>query len=193
MSGKSGNVQVLVAFHSRRGHVERLAGEVVAGAREVPGTQVLLRRVEQVTREELLASDALVVGSPVHSSSMAVPVKQFFDDWHLRFDFYPSRPMRDKLGAVFAAGGQGDGGRELTMLGMLAAMLHHRLLVLSGESGIGVSASTEEQPPNLGETDLLNARALGRRVARVARVMRAGREARDDGHAGASSGSGRSA
>ncbi len=174
-------VRVLVAFHSRRGHVERLAAEVATGAREVPATEVTVRRVEQVTREELLASDGLIVGSPVHSGSMAVPVKQFFDDWHLRFEFYPSRPMRDRVGAAFAAGGQGDGGRELTLLGILAAMLHHRMIVVSGESPIGVSAATEEGAAGLDDDDVRNARALGRRVAEVARTMRAGRIATHGG------------
>ncbi len=168
-------VRILVAFHSRRGHVERLASEVAAGARAVPDTEVLLRRVEEVTREDLLASDGLVVGSPVHTGSMAVPVKQFFDDWHLRFDFYPSRPMRDRVGATFAAGGQGDGGREMTMLGILAAMLHHRMVVISGESAIGASAATEESPVDLNEREMQSARALGQRVAELAAALRAGR------------------
>ncbi len=168
-------VRILVAFHSRRGHVERLAREVVAGAHTVPNSEVTLRRVEEVKREDLLASDGLIVGSPVHTGSMAVPVKQFFDDWHLRFDFYPSRPMRDRVGAAFAAGGQGDGGRELTMLGILAAMLHHRMLVISGESAIGASAATEEPPVDLDERELQSARALGQRVAELAAALRAGR------------------
>jgi NAD(P)H dehydrogenase (quinone) len=168
-------VRILVAFHSRRGHVERLAREVVAGARAVPNTEVTLRRVEEVTREDLLASDGLIVGSPVHSGSMAVPVKQFLDDWHFRFDFYPSRPMRDRVGAAFAAGGQGDGGRELTMLGILAAMLHHRMVVISGESAIGASAATEEDAVDLDERELQSARALGQRVAELAGALRPGR------------------
>jgi NAD(P)H dehydrogenase (quinone) len=171
--------RVLVAFHSRRGHVERLADAVAAGARAVPGTEVSLRRVGDVTREELLACDALVVGTPVHSGSMAAPVKQFFDDWHLRFDFYPDRPMRDRVGAAFAAGGQGDGGREFAMLGILAAMLHHHMLVVAGDSGIGASAATEEPPVEIDARELERATALGRRVAGAARLLRAGRDALD--------------
>ncbi len=168
-------VRILVAFHSRRGHVERLASEVAAGARVVPHTEVTLRRVEEVTRQELLACAGLIVGSPVHTGSMAVPVKQFFDDWHLRFDFYPSRPMRNRVGAAFAAGGQGDGGRELTMLGILAAMLHHRMVVISGESAIGASAATEEPLVDRSEQDTLCARALGQRVAELAAALHAWR------------------
>ena len=171
-------MRILVAFHSRRGHVERLASEVAAGARAVPGTEVTLQQVGEVTREHLLASDGLVVGSPVHTGSMAAPVKQFFDDWHLRFGFYPSRPMRDTVGAAFAAGGQGDGGRELTMLSILAAMLHHRMIVISGESPIGASAATEESTVALSDKDLQSARALGQRVAEVATTLSVGRAGR---------------
>ncbi|MBL8224013.1 MAG: flavodoxin family protein [Chromatiales bacterium] len=167
-------VRVLVAFHSRRGHVETLAAEVAAAAGSVPGTEASLRHVSAVTRDELLGCDALVVGTPVHTGSMAAPVKQFFDDWHLRFDFYPDRPMRDRVGAAFAAGGQGDGGRELAMLGILSAMLHHHMLVVAGDSGIGASAATEGEAPGVAGADRERARALGRRVAEVAHRLRRG-------------------
>jgi NAD(P)H dehydrogenase (quinone) len=169
-------VRVLVAFHSRRGHVETLAGEVAAGARGAPGTEVSVRHVSAVTRDELLGCDALVVGTPVHSGSMAAAVKQFFDDWHLRFDFYPDRPMRDRVGAAFAAGGQGDGGRELAMLGILVAMLGYRMLVVAGDSGVGASAATEGAVPGVDARDRERARALGRRVAEVAHQLRRGRD-----------------
>jgi NAD(P)H dehydrogenase (quinone) len=168
-------VRVLVAFHSRHGHVEELAGEVAAAARRVPATEVTVVHVGAVTRADLLACDALVVGTPVHSGSMAAPVKQFFDDWHLRFDFYPGRPMRDRVGAAFAAGGQGDGGREFAMLGILSAMLHHHMLVVAGDSGIGASVATEGPVPGVDESARERARGLGLRVAQVAHMVRLGR------------------
>jgi NAD(P)H dehydrogenase (quinone) len=169
-------VRILVAFHSRRGHVEALAQEVAAAARDVPATDVSLRHVSAVTRDELLGCDALVVGTPVHTGSMAAPVKQFFDDWHLRFDFYPDRPMRDRVGAAFAAGGQGDGGRELAMLGVLSAMLHHHMVVVAGDSGIGASAATEGEVPGVAGAARARARALGRRVADIAHRLRRGQD-----------------
>jgi NAD(P)H dehydrogenase (quinone) len=167
-------VRILVAFYSRRGSTERMAQEVAAGARTVAGTEVALKRVETVEAADLLAADGLVVGSPVYSGTMAAPVKVFFEDWHFRFDFYPSRPLRNKVGAAFATGGHGAGGRELTILSILAAMLHHWMLVLSGESPVGASAATESKPIPVDAQELAEAHALGRRVAEVARIVRRG-------------------
>ncbi|MCM2269640.1 MAG: flavodoxin family protein [Thermoanaerobaculia bacterium] len=178
MKAPAPGVRVLVAYDSRRGHVESLAGEVAAGARDVAGAEVTVARVGEVSRQQLLDCDALVVGSPVHTGSMSVPVKQFFDDWHLRFDFYPERPMRDRIGAAFAAGGKGDGGREMTLLAILTAMLHHRMVVVSGESPIGASAATEDKEEPIDARELAEARALGRRVAGLAGFLAAARRER---------------
>ncbi len=173
-------VRILVAYYSRRGSTRRLAEEVGAGAAGVACTQVKLKRVEEVAAADLLEADGLAVGSPVYFGSMASAVKSFFEDWQFRFDFYPTRPLRDKVGAVFATGGQGAGGRELAMLGMLAAMLHQWMIVLSGESPIGASAATECKPVPVDERELAEARALGRRLAEVAATVRRGKVARPE-------------
>jgi NAD(P)H dehydrogenase (quinone) len=170
-------VRILVAYYSRRGSTRRMAEEVAFGAQSVPGTRVQLERIEEVSATDLLEADGLAVGSPVYFGSMAAAVKTFFEDWQFRFDFFPSRPLRDKVGAVFATGGQGAGGRELAMLGMLAAMLHQWMIVLSGESPIGASAATECKPIPLDEQELAEARALGRRLAEVAGTLRRGKPA----------------
>src|SRR5690242_12971011 len=78
-------ITVLVAYHSMGGHTEKMAQGVLEGARSVPGTQVLLKRVGQVTAEELFSSDALIIGSPVYWSNMAGEVKTFFDNWQFKF------------------------------------------------------------------------------------------------------------
>jgi hypothetical protein len=66
------------------------------------------------------------------------------------------------------------------MLGMLAAMLHQWMVVLSGESPIGASAATEIKPVAVDHAELAEASALGRRVAEVARVLRRGKSGVSD-------------
>jgi len=175
-------VRILVVYYSRRGNTKRLAEEVASGAQSVAGTLVHLKRIEEVVAADLLEADGLAVGSPVYFGTMAAAVKTFFEDWQFRFDFYPSRPLRGKVGAVFVTGGQGAGGRELAMLGMLAAMLHQWMIVLSGESPIGASAATEIKPIPLDQHELAEARALGRRLAEVAAIMRRGQNATTENH-----------
>jgi len=100
-----------------------MAKAVVEGAKSVSGTIVELKRVEEVTAEQLFASDALVVGSPVYWANMAGQVKTFFDNWQFKFGVYPEFKMRNKVGAAFATGRQISSGKEVTMLTILAAML----------------------------------------------------------------------
>jgi len=167
--------RVLIAYDSRRGSVERLAHAVADGAGGVEGVEAVVKRVGDVTREDLLRCDGLVVGSPVHSGMVSVPVKQFFDDWQLRFDFYPHHPMDGRVGGAFVAGGQAAAGREAVITMILLAMLHHRMIVVSGGGTLGASAVTEAKEVPVDASELAEARALGQRVAETAHLVTAGR------------------
>jgi NAD(P)H dehydrogenase (quinone) len=167
-------VQVLVAYHSVTGNTEKMAEAVAAGARTVPGAQVLVKRVGQVTADELFAADAIVVGSPVYWANMAGEVKTFFDNWQFKFGVFPDFKMKNKVGAAFATGGQISSGKEVTMLSMLAAMLGNYMIVVSGGGAFGASATTEGESPGIDESEAANARVLGARVAEVARALKAG-------------------
>jgi len=167
-------VTVLVAYHSVSGHTEKMAHAVAEGAQSVSGTRVQLERVEKVTANVLFAADALVVGSPVYWSNMAGEVKTFFDNWQFKFGVWPEFKMRNKVGAAFATGGQVSGGKEVTMLTILAAMLGNKMIIVSGGGVFGASATTEGDSPGINEQELADARALGKRVAEVAWMMKRG-------------------
>lgn len=164
-------VKVLVAYHSLSGNTERMAEAVAEGAKSIAGTMVVLKRVGQVTAEDLLSSDAVIVGSPVYWSNMAGEVKTFFDDWQFKFGVFPEFKMRNKVGAAFATGGQVSGGKEITMLTILAAMLGNQMIVVSGGGAFGASATTEGDSPGIDKKELADAKALGQRVADVAKRL----------------------
>ena len=165
-------VSILIAYHSRTGNTEKMAEAVVEGAKRVPGTTVVLRRVGQVTAEELFRADALIVGSPVYWSNMASEVKAFFDDWQFKFGVFPEFKMRNKVGAAFVTGGQISSGKELTLLGILGAMLGNQMIVVSSGGAFGATATTEGDSPGIDQKELDGARALGQRVAEVTRLLR---------------------
>ncbi|MGH7166439.1 MAG: flavodoxin family protein [Nitrospiraceae bacterium] len=167
-------IKVLVAYHSVTGNTEKMAHGVMDGAREVPGTSAVMKRVGQVTGDDLFSADALVVGSPVYWSNMAGEVKTFFDDWQLKFGVFPELKMRDKVGAAFATGGQVSGGKELTMLSILAAMLGNQMIVVSGGGAFGASATTEGGSAGIDDAELAAAKSLGRRVAQVTWAVKRG-------------------
>lgn len=166
--------KILIAYHSLSGNTEKMADAVAEGARSVPGTRVLVKRVGQVTADDLFSSDAVVVGSPVYWSNMAGEVKTFFDSWQFKFGVFPEFKMKNKVGAAFATGGQISSGKELTMLTILAAMLGNQMIVVSGGGAFGASATTEGESPGIDSKELADAKGLGRRVAEVAAVVKAG-------------------
>jgi NAD(P)H dehydrogenase (quinone) len=170
----SATIQVLVAYHSVTGNTEKMALGVAEGAKGVAGTVVVLKRVHEVTAQDLFLSNAVVVGSPVYWSNMAGEVKTFFDNWQLKFGVFPEFKMRDKVGAAFATGGQISSGKELVMLSILAAMLGNQMIVVSGGGAFGASATTEGGSPGIDEKELDSARQLGKRVAEVTWMVRRG-------------------
>ncbi len=166
------SIKVLVAYHSLSGNTERMAKGVTEGARSVVGTEVVIKRVGQITAEDLFSSDALVVGSPVHWSNMSGEVKMFFDNWQFKFGIFPEFKMKNKVGAAFATGGQISNGKEITMLTILAAMLGNQMIVVSGGGAFGASATTEGNSPGIDNKELAEAKALGKRVAEIAKLVK---------------------
>ncbi|MBI3355174.1 MAG: NAD(P)H-dependent oxidoreductase [Nitrospirae bacterium] len=166
------SVKVLVTYHSLSGNTERMAEAVVDGVKSIPGTEAVLKRVGQVTAEDLFSSDAVVVGSPVYWSNMSGEVKTFFDNWQFKFGVFPEFKMKNKVGAAFATGGQISSGKEITMLTILAAMLGNQMIVVSGGGAFGASATTEGDSPGIDNKELADAKALGRRVADVVKLLK---------------------
>ncbi|HLZ36135.1 MAG TPA: NAD(P)H-dependent oxidoreductase [Nitrospira sp.] len=165
-------IKVLVTYHSLSGNTERMAEAVVEGAKSLSGTEVLMKRIGQVTADDLFSSDALVVGSPVYWSNMSGEVKTFFDNWQFKFGVFPEFKMKNKIGAAFATGGQISSGKEVTMLTILAAMLGNQMIVVSGGGAFGASATTEGDSLGIDNIELADARSLGRRVAEVAAMIK---------------------
>ena len=169
---------VLVTYHSATGNTEKMAQGVAEGAKTVSGTSVVLKRVDEVIRDDLLSADAVIVGSPVYVGSVAGQVKTFLDNWGPKFGLETrSRSMRNKVGAAFATGASGSNGKEITMLTILGAMLGSEMIVISagGPFGrFGASATTGSESPGIDAKEITEARELGKRVAEVAALVKRG-------------------
>ena len=64
-------INVLIAYHSLSGHTEQMAKAVAEGTRSISSVHVTVKRVQQVTAEDLFSADAIILGSPVYWSNMA--------------------------------------------------------------------------------------------------------------------------
>src|ERR1051326_8678895 len=109
------SVSVLIAYHSGTGNTEKIAQGVAEGAKSVPGTSVSVKRVGEVSADDLLSADAVVIGSPVYFGNMSGEVKTFLDSW-AKMGLFQDRKMRNKVGGTFATGASVSNGKELTML-----------------------------------------------------------------------------
>jgi NAD(P)H dehydrogenase (quinone) len=167
LNAGGGETRVLIVYYSVTGNTEKMAYGVAEGAKSVAGIEVVLKKVADVTREEVETADGLILGSPVYYANMAAPMKKFIDDW-----FTEKITLFDKVGGAFATGGGLTAGRETTINSLLLAMLNNGMIVVGplyeGWGTFGSSARTAPPDEGVNEEELNDARRLGERVARVA-------------------------
>lgn len=175
-SQQAEKIKILVVYHSRGGHTEAMAKAVADGAKKVSPADITLKKVGDVKCSELLATDALVVGSPVYWSNMAGEVKTFFDRFSTDCGVLPPAfQMRDKIGGAFVAGGETSSGKEIALMTIVAAMLGNRMIVVSEGQALGAAATTGDGKLPVSEKELDEARRLGERIAKLAATFKRGK------------------
>jgi len=163
------------------GPMDRLAHAIGDGALSVADTQVLLHRPPEVTVDQMVAADAIVLGSP-NWHGMTADLKGVID---LTGAIWEQGKLVGKVGAAFTSGWSRSGGQEFTLLTLLHTLLAHGMLVVGLPwSKRMVKSGSYYGPTAVGgptEDDLAQARALGRRVAHYTSWLAAGRgEAEDE-------------
>ena len=115
---------------------------------------------------------AIIVGSPVYFSNMSALCKAFLDRcMSFRKDGFT---LRNKVAGVMAVGGARNGGQEMTIQSIQAALMcQDMILVGDGKpSGrIGAALWNVEDSIEADATGQEGARNLGGRVAEVARIV----------------------
>jgi NAD(P)H dehydrogenase (quinone) len=159
-------MQILVLYYSKGGNTRKLAEKIAEGVNEVQGVSALLKRTDEVSQNDFLASDGVIAGSPVYFGVMASELKRVFDDF-----VGVRKRMEGKVGAAFATSGDPSGGKETTMMSIIQALLIYGMIIvgdpMSATGHYGVSC-TGAPDKTVGE----NAVKLGRRVAEVAKKLR---------------------
>jgi len=171
------NANVLIVYYSAQGHTQALAEAVAKGARSIDGVNVVLKTVAEATTPDVLAAEAIIVGSPVYNANIAPEVQKFINSWP-----FEGAPLRDKIGAAFAAAGGFSAGEELAQMNILHAMLVFGMIVVGGpdwQQPFGASGivaekpfETEQQAGKVDEQFLKKGEALGKRVAELARRLK---------------------
>src|SRR5258708_6565585 len=71
--------RILVVYHSDTGHTEKLARAVRQGAASVAGVAVTFGKTTEIKDEDILRSDGIALGTPVHWSNLSAETKRFLD------------------------------------------------------------------------------------------------------------------
>ncbi len=144
-------MKVLVVFYSMYGHIYRMAQAVAEGAKEVPGTEVMLRRVPETLSDEILgkmgaleaqkamahipvcqvdelpAANAILFGTPTRFGNMCGQMRQFLD---ATGQLWLKGSLVGKVGSVFASSATQHGGQESTILSFHTTLLHQGMVVV---------------------------------------------------------------
>jgi NAD(P)H dehydrogenase (quinone) len=144
-------MKVLVVFYSMYGHVYRMAEAIAEGAREVPGAEVVLRRVPETLPQEVMQkmgavepqkafahvpvctvaelgeADAILFGTPTRFGNMCGQMRQFLD---ATGKLWTQGALVGKVGSAFASSNTQHGGQESTILSFHITLLHQGMVVV---------------------------------------------------------------
>jgi NAD(P)H dehydrogenase (quinone) len=156
--------KVQIVFHSLYGHVWRLAQEIAEGARstgadvrisqvrELLGDDILAKmhatdakklfaHVPLITPDELVAADAIIIGSPTRYGSVTASMQAFFD---ATGSLWGAGKLIGKIGSGFTSTASQHGGQETTLMSMYTFFLHQGMLVCGAPYSIGELLTLEE-------------------------------------------------
>jgi NAD(P)H dehydrogenase (quinone) len=169
-------VKVLIAYSSETGNTEKMARAAAEGVGQAKA-EAVLRRVTEVTKQDLEQADAIMLGSPVHMGDVSAEMRSALVAWSGGdYGFWRSRALQNKVGAVFATGGAPSNGKEFTMMSMALGLLQYGMVLVTPYGGLGASATTgiPESDKGVDDRELTEARELGKRVVAIASRMKNG-------------------
>ena len=155
-------MKILVLYFSKGGNTRRLAEAVAEGVNAISETEAVLKKTDQVTKDDFLESSAIIAGSPVYFGTMAAQLKQVFDEF-----VSVRKKMENKIGAVFTTSGDVTGGKETTMFSIIKALMIYGMIIVgdpmaaTGHYGVSCVGEPDEKTIEQG-------RLLGKRVAELA-------------------------
>lgn len=122
--------KAMVVYDSKTGNTEKMARAIGEGIEDA-GLDVEVKKVDDASLDDLVAADAIVLGSATQFCSMSDKMKAFIDK---SIEIYPEK-LQNKIGAVFTSSGAIAGGNETTLLSLIQAMLMHKMVIVGHQSG----------------------------------------------------------
>lgn len=123
--------QVIIVYASDYGNTEKMAGAVAEGVESIDGVNAVIIKAEEVTADDMTASDGVIIGSPVHMGAVDWRVKKFIDT--VCSGLWMQDKMTGKVAGVFTSGGGfggAGGGTEIAMLSILNNIAELGMLIV---------------------------------------------------------------
>jgi NAD(P)H dehydrogenase (quinone) len=155
--------KVLIVYDSKTGNTETMALAVAKGAEQVSDVEVTVKKAEQTSLDDLLAADAVVMGSPTYFGQMSAKLKALIDE-----SVKVHKKLGGKVGAAFTSSGGTASGAETTLLSIVQAMLIHGMVVQGNAAGRHYGVAVAGAPKS---KDLEHCEELGRNVATLAKKL----------------------
>lgn len=165
---------VLVLYDSHGPLMKQMAEAVGEGVTALHDSQLILKHITDVTRDDLISADALILGSP-NWSGISGSMKVWLDD---QGDLWEEGALSGKIGAAFSTGRGRHSGLEFTLLSLIHWMLACGMLIVglpwnemmrSSGSYYGATATGKATIE-----DIEQARTLGQRVTQISLRMQPG-------------------
>jgi NAD(P)H dehydrogenase (quinone) len=145
------SLKTLILFYSTYGHVYHLAEAVAAGAREVAGNEVSIKRVPETlppalldqigataaqkafehipvaTPGELAEYDAIIFGTPTRYGNVCGQMQSFLD---ATGGLWAQGKLIGKVGGAFVSTATQHGGQETTIRSLHTELLHHGFVIV---------------------------------------------------------------
>ncbi len=165
--------KVLVLFDQKGHSIEAMAQAVTEGV-QCSGLAVPTRMsIDEASRDDLLAADGLILGSP-NWSGISGTFKQWLDD---QGDLWEERVLAGRPGAAFTTGTGRHSGLETTLQQLIHWMLACGMVIvgLPWSDRMRVSGSYYGATASGGanDDDLAQARELGERLADISARLKA--------------------
>jgi NAD(P)H dehydrogenase (quinone) len=98
--------RIAIIYQSKTGNIERMSEAVEAGVKG-EGVSVIRKRVENMTLEDLLAPQGIIIGTPTYFGATTAGIKNLIDQ---TIKIFPK--LEGKVGAAFPSSGDLGGGGE---------------------------------------------------------------------------------
>lgn len=143
-------MNIYIVFHSRKGHIFRLAEAVAEGAQSVEGASVKIFRTAElisipnrgdsrsetiksfvhvpvIAVEQLVEADAVIFGTPTKLGMMAAPMRNLLDQTG---PLWAGGALVGKIGSVFTSTTTPNGGHESTLTSFHVTLLHLGMIIV---------------------------------------------------------------